>query len=258
LSEEEWEHVKAAVRPLLAEFLTIPKVKLAKTMKILHLKRPHLFPILDSFVVKFLTGNDLKDNSFSEDELLQVAINAFETARNDIVTNRTAFSELGTRLSDLPTQLTAVRIYGILCWTQEKWVNRRDTSAPHGTARVSVDQGLAPEAEPPSNSPPVEDLSKHSVKRRPPGEITTLKQFRQLVSGAEGVIVVTGASPVLAHGPLCVLLTDDRFISNVVLKEGGSGRYYWRPNLAEARKEFGAVPCKRCGAGGPMRPSPRW
>ena len=258
VSDEEWEHIKAVVRPLLAEFLSIPNVKLAKAMKVLHLKRPHLFPILDSFVVKFLTGNDLEENRFSEEELLQIGITSLETARADIVTNRAAFHDLETRLSDLPSPLTAVRIYDILCWTQEKWVNRGDTSAPFGTASLSLAQGPSSEAEPPSNPPPTEDSAKHLVKPQPQGEITTLKEFRRIVSGAEGVIVITGTSPPRAHWPLCDLITEDRFNLNVVLNEGKSGRYYWRGSLIEARKEFGAVPCKKCRAGGSTRSSPRW
>ena len=255
--DKEWESVKAVVRPLLAEFLSIPNMKLAKTMKVLHLKRPHLFPILDSFVVKFLTGNDLEENRFSEEELLQIGITSFEKARTDLVTNRAAFHGLETRLSDLPTPLTAVRIYDILCWTQEKWINRGDTSAPRGTASLSLAQGPSPEAELPSSSPQIKDLTKHLVKPQPQGEITTLREFRQIVSRAEGVIVITGTSPPRAHWSLCDLLTDDRFNLNVVLDEGGSGKYYWRGSLMEARKEFGAVPCKRCGAGGLMQSSPR-
>ena len=257
VSDEEWEHVKTVVRPLLAEFLSIPDVELSKTMKVLHLKRPHLFPILDSLVVKFLTGNDLEKNRFSEGELLQIGIASFETARADIVANRAAFHELEARLSDLQTPLTAARIYGILCWTQEKWVNRGDTSAPHGTASLSLAQGPSPEVESPSNPPPTEDPSKYHPKPSPFGEITTLKEFRQIVSQAEGVMVITGTPPPRAHSLLCDLVTEDRFNMNVVLKEGGSGRYYWRRSLMEARKEFGAVPCKRCGAGGSVRSYPK-
>jgi hypothetical protein len=257
--DQEWESVKAVVRPLLLEFLSIPNVELAKTMKVLHLKRPHLFPILDSLVVKFLTGNDLEENRFSEDELLQIGITSFETARTDIVTNLTAFRELEARLSDLPTPLTEVRIYDILCWTQEKWVNRGDTSAPHGTASLSLAQGSSPEVMPQSDpTSPIEESTKHLAKPQPQGEITTLKEFRQIVSRAEGVIVITGTKPPRAHWPLCDLLTDDRFNLNVVLNEGGSGKYYWRDSLMEARREFGAVPCKRCGVGGSVRPPPKW
>ncbi len=254
----EWEGVKAAVRPLLAEFLSIPNVKLAKTMKVLHLKRPHLLPILDSFVVKFLTGNDVAKNPFTEEELLEIGMTSLEMARADIISNRKAFLELQTLLSDLPTPLTTVRLYDILCWTQEKWVNRGDTSAPYGTASISLVQGVSPEVGPPSSPPPAEVPSKRALKSQPQGEIATLKEFRQVISQAEGVIVITGTSPPRAHSPLCNLLTDDRFNLNVVLNESRSGRYYWRSSLVDARKELGAVPCKRCGAGGSMRSSPKW
>jgi hypothetical protein len=226
-------------------------------MKVLHLKRPHLFPILDSYVVKFLTGNDMEKNWFSEEEILQIGIASFEIVRTYIVTNRVGFHELETRLSDLPTPLTAVRVYDILCWTQEKWVNRGDTGAPHGTASRSLAQGPGPEVEPQSNVPPIEDLSENHLKPPSPGEITTLKEFRRVVSQAEGVIVITGTSPPRAHSLLCDLITEDRFNINVVLKEGGSGKYYWRGSLTEARKEFGAVPCKRCGAGGSIQSYPK-
>jgi hypothetical protein len=258
VSDQEWESLKAVVRPLLAEFLSMPNVKLAKTTKVLHLKRPHLIPILDSFVVKFLTRNDLEENRFTEDELLQIGIASFETARTDIIGNRVAFRELEARLSDLPTPLTTVRIYDILSWTQEKWVNRGNIGAPRGTAALSLAQGPSPAAEQSSDPSSTKDQTKHLAKSQPQGEITTLKEFRQLVSRAEGVIVITGTSPPRAHWPLCELLTDDRFNLNVVLNEAKSGRYYWRVSLLEARREFGAVPCKRCGAGGTVRPPPKW
>jgi hypothetical protein len=258
VSDEKWERVKAVVRPLLAEFLSIPNVKLAKTMKVLHLKRPHLFPILDSCVVKFLTGNDMEKNWFSEEEILQIGIASFEIVRTDIVANRAGFHKLETRLSDLPTPLTAVRVHDILCWTQEKWVNRGDAGAPHGTASHSLAQGPGPEVDSQPNLTPVEDPSEYRLKPPPPGEITTLKEFRRVVLQAEGVIVITGTSPPRAHSLLCNLITEDRLNMSVVLKEGGSGRYYWRGSLTEARKEFGAMPCKRCGAGGSMRSTPKW
>jgi len=258
IPDEEWDSVKAAIRPLLAEFLSIPGVKLAKATKVLHLKRPQFIPILDSLVVKFLTKNDLEENIFSEDELLQIGIASLEMARTDIIANRPAFRELQARLADLPTPLTAARIYDILCWTQEKWVNRGNTDAPHGKASLSLDQGPSPIAESPSNPPPVENLSERPRKPEHQGEITTLKEYRQTVSRADGVIVITGTKPPKAHSPLCDLLNDDRFNLNVVLNEGRSGRYYWRGSLLEARKEFGAVPCKRCGAGESRQSSPKW
>lgn len=248
MPDGEWEGVKATVRPLFAEFLSIPNVKLAKTMKVLHLKRPHLLPVLDSFVVWFLTGNDVANNPFSEEELLQIGMASLEAARTDIVSNRTAFLELQALLSDLPTPLTTVRLYDILCWTQEKWVNRGNTSAPHGTASRSLDQELGSEAEAP-RPPQTTDVTKFSTTPPIQGEIASIKEFRQVVAQAEGVIVITGTSPPKAHSPLCSLVTEDRFNQNVLLDEGRSGRYYWRNNLVEARQDFGAVQCKRCRPG---------
>lgn len=56
MTHAEWAVMMPRLRTLLTEFLGIRGVGIAKATKILHLKRPHLFPILDSFVVKFLTG----------------------------------------------------------------------------------------------------------------------------------------------------------------------------------------------------------
>ena len=250
LTDEDWEGVKALVSPLFSEFLSIPNVKLAKATKILHLKRPHLFPILDSFVVKFLSGNDTT-NLYSVDEWLQIGLSALETVRADIVRNRDAFGELQGRLSDLPSPLTIVRLYDILCWTQEKWVNQSNPSAKYGTARKSLDQTVHQTEDTLSiGSTPAIDVGKHPQKPPPPGEITSIKEFRRVVARAEGIIVITGTTPPRAHSPLCNLLTDDRFNQNVNLDGGKSGRYYWRSSLVEARKEFGAVACKRCRAGG--------
>jgi hypothetical protein len=88
--------------------------------------------------------------------------------------------------------------------------------------------------------------AKPAAKPPPEGEIATLKEFRQTMARAEGVIVVTGSNPPRAHTPFCDLLTDDRFNQNVVLSESGKTKYYWRGSLIDARRELGAVPCKKC------------
>jgi hypothetical protein len=51
---------------------------------------------------------------------------------------------------------------------------------------------------------------------------------------------------------------DDRLNQNVSLGESRSARYYWRSSLTEARKEFGAVPCKRCRPSGSVCPASGW
>lgn len=49
ISSTEWERLRDELERLLAEFLSTKGRGLAKATKILHLKRPHLFPILDNF-----------------------------------------------------------------------------------------------------------------------------------------------------------------------------------------------------------------
>jgi hypothetical protein len=256
-TDEEWESTKELVRPLLAAFLSIHNVKLAKTMKVLHLKRPHLFPILDSFVVKFLTGNDIEENWFSEEELLRIGMDSLEISRRDIRNNWAAFADLQGRLADLPVPLTTVRLYDILCWSEEKWVNHNDIVAPNGVASKSLDQSERPVEPTSSASPtPAADLGKDLIE--PAGEMTSGKEFRRIVGGAEGVVVITGTTPPRAHSPLCSLVTEDRFNQNVSIDKGRSAKYYWRASLVEARKEFGAVPCKRCRPGGTTPSVPKW
>ena len=252
LTDEDWERIAAVVSQLLSALISIRGVTLAKATIILHLKRPSLFPILDPYVVKFLTGNDMEKNRFSGDEVLRVGLEALEVARKDIVRNRVAFGGLQARLSDLPTPLTVARMYSVLCWTQEKWVNCAETLATYGTATKSLDQAAAP-VEPPKaqggRSPA------DAAKEARAGEIKTTKELRQVKLRAEGVIVNTASSPPRAHRTLCDEITEERFQNLVIFNEGKAGGYYLRNSLAEAVKEFGAVACKKCKPERPVRPS---
>lgn len=251
MNDEEWEGAKATVGALVSEFLSIRSVKLAKATKTLHLKRPHLIPILDSLVVKFLTGTNMETSELSQDELLHLGLLSFDITRTDIANNSGAFDELREKLSDLPTPLTTVRMHDILCRTEQKWVRDRDPSAKYGTASRSLDQSRPRFEAPLPQTPSVPaEATKPHADQPIPGEITTTKEFRQIVGRAEGFIVVTGKAQPRMHSVLCPLLTDDRFKENVIINEGRGGRYYWRGSLDEARKEFGAVACKRCDPAG--------
>jgi hypothetical protein len=255
ISDAVWNDIKERLRLLLSAFISIPNVSLAVAMKILHLKRPHLSPVLDSFVVKFLTGNDMAKNVFSVDETLRIGLDSLDVARGDIIKNRAAFEWLQRRLSDLPTPLTVVRMYDILCWTQEKWVNRGETSAPYGprVASKSLDQS-APSAASARVEGGVPHAEVESVVKQPPaGDIRTTKEFRQIKLRNDGVIVNTAPSPPRAHRPLCEELTEERFQTAVIFNEGKRGRYYFRNNLAEAVKDLGAVACKKCRPERPVR-----
>lgn len=251
IQDEEWGDVRAHVSQLLHVFLSIPNVDLAKSTKLLQLKRPHLFPVLDSFVVKFLTGNDMNKNKFTEDEQLQIGLTCLDVARSDLIRSHEAFAELESRLGDLTTPLTVVRLYDILCWTQEKWVNNGNSSGRFGTASRSLNQGGGPTPAP----VPAGDHPGAAAKPQIVGEIRSTKEFRQVKLRAEGVVVNTASSPPRAHRPLCVELTEERFQTAVIFNEGKEGRYYLRTTLAEAVKDFGAVACKKCKPERPVRPA---
>jgi hypothetical protein len=239
IEDGRWKGVRTELAQLFSSFLSIHNVTLGQATKIAQLKRPHLVPILDPLVVKFLTGNDVERNVFSTGELLQMGMDCFDLARSDLSKNRASFAALQTGLGDLPAPLTNARLYDILCWTQEKWVNRGDTAGPFGTAGRSLNQrAAAPLA--------VAAPQKEGEPPEPPGEIRNIREFRQVKLKAEGVIVTTGSKPPRAHRALCRELSEERFTEAVVFNEGKKGRYYLRKDLAEAVKDFGAVACMKC------------
>jgi hypothetical protein len=247
IEDGRWKGARADLVLLFSSFLSIRNVTLGQATKIAQLKRPHLVPILDPLVVKFMTGNDVERNVFSTGELLQIGIGCLDVARSDLGKNRDAFAALRAGLGDLPVPLTNVRLYDILCWTQEKWVNRGDGAAPFGTAGKSLNQTVA--APPAVVGPP-----KVGEPPEPPGEIQNIREFRQVKLKAEGVIVTTGSKPPRAHRALCRELSEERFTEAVVFSERKKGRYYLRRDLAEAVKDFGAVACMKCR---PERPTIR-
>jgi hypothetical protein len=119
ISDSEWISVKKDLRLLFGCFLAISHVGLAKAGKIIHIKRPKLVPILDSYVVNLLTGVN-PANVYSKSSLLSLGMHALEIARNDIIRNRDFFNE-NTGLNGLRIPISSARTYDILCWTHWKW-----------------------------------------------------------------------------------------------------------------------------------------
>jgi len=130
LEGEEWRKTRKKIINLIQACMQIHGIGIAKATKILHLKRPKLFPILDSYVMRFLL--DIKIENLQKYKILDYTRSAFERVRADLINNNEAFNELEKRLYDLPTKLEKVRIHDILCWTIEKWDIREETSAPYG------------------------------------------------------------------------------------------------------------------------------
>jgi hypothetical protein len=136
LTNEEWSFAKTAIEKLFAEFLSVDGIGLAKTTKILHLKRPNLFPVLDRLVMMFLLNCDISETSKSRQ--IELAIEALENTRECLIKQEDAFRHLVADLEDLPIALTPVRIFDILCWSTEKWDILRKLTAPHGIPSKSL------------------------------------------------------------------------------------------------------------------------
>jgi len=136
IPHDEWVEVRKKIERLLAEFLSVKGIGLAKATKILHLKRPNLFPVLDSLVVKFLL--DIDNSEVEKNRQTDIGLRALELARTIMVEHKDAFEKLVKQTRDLPIPLTPVRMFDILCWTTEKWDIRGNHRAPYGTPHRSL------------------------------------------------------------------------------------------------------------------------
>lgn len=137
ISGEEWPSLRSKIKKLLSEFLSIKGIGLAKATKILHLKRPNLFPVLDSFVIKFLLDINMSD-TVEKTRHLDFGLKALEKTRKIIKRQNVEFEKLVKQTRDLPIPLTPVRLFDILCWTTEKWDIRGKLNAPYGVPHKSL------------------------------------------------------------------------------------------------------------------------
>lgn len=135
-TDKEWAKLKSDIKNLFAEFLSIRGITLAKATKILHLKRPNLFPVLDSFVIRFLLDIDV--SNVEKSRQVDIGLKALQKARKIITDQQLEFRKLVEQTSDLPIPLTSVRMFDILCWTAEKWDILGKLSAPYGIPSKSL------------------------------------------------------------------------------------------------------------------------
>lgn len=231
VSDNSWIENKLTMKELLRACLQIPGVGLAVATKVLHLKRPKLIPILDSFVMKFLTGVDI--STVSEDaSLLECGIDALEIVRKDLINNHEALCSLQKQLTDLPIPVGRIRLYDILCWSTEKWDIRSDPSAPFGQAFASLEKKESPSLE---ESPAQFE------------EIRTPRQLQSILAKGNGFIVITdNANPNKIHLPFCRSLDKSNFETKVIVNQCKNGRYYWTDDLKGAMKQFHAQSCSIC------------
>jgi len=136
ISDEEWMDLKIKIRKLFNEFLSIRGIGLAKATKILHLKRPKLIPVLDSFVIHFLLGINISD--YDKNKQVDISLQALDLIREIMIKQRDAFEKLAQQTCNLPIHLTNLRLFDILCWTAEKWDIMGKRNAPYGNAHKSL------------------------------------------------------------------------------------------------------------------------
>ncbi|MHA1169593.1 MAG: DUF6308 family protein, partial [Candidatus Hodarchaeales archaeon] len=132
--DKDWENAKPKIKALLASMASIHGVGLAKATKILHLKRPRLFPVLDSYVVQFLTGKTYTSSTRDT----ELALKGLDISRELIRDQVAEFTELQMKLGNLPIPLTEVRLFDILCWSAYKWDILGRTTAPNGKTYKSL------------------------------------------------------------------------------------------------------------------------
>jgi hypothetical protein len=140
-NDKEWADLIPKIESLLKSMLSIYGIGIAKATKILHLKRPKLFPILDSLVIQFLTGK-MPTSSKTD---IRIGLSTLNKSRKLIQSQIDEFIELQRKVSDLPIDLTIVRLFDILCWTAQKWDIQGKTTAPKGRATYSLLKTVNPE-----------------------------------------------------------------------------------------------------------------
>lgn len=158
---KEWLTFRTKIKELLTELLSIEGIGLAKATKVLHLKRPNLIPILDSFIIRFLLDVDISDVNKSSQ--VKIGIQALDRIRQIMIKQRVALEELVEQTRDLPILLTPLRLCDILCWTAEKWDIRGIHNAPYGIPHKSLLKSFKSKEPKSQATTRVEDRDKYVV-----------------------------------------------------------------------------------------------
>lgn len=244
MGDPDWELCSKKLRDAFGAFCSLNGVGIAVTTKILHLKRPELIPIIDSFVAKFLLGREIT-NITNKRALASIGVECTDVVRQDIRRNAETFAKLQARLSDLTIPLTKVRLYDILAWSTEKWDVRGDLAALYGTPKASVKGHPYPSSSAPGVAYAKDtDTSKTQVSWR---EIKTLEGLREAVKGNRGYIVITdSANPNKIHRPICSRISENSFEEKVIKNKCRNGHYYWVTTIESANRKWAASECGIC------------
>jgi hypothetical protein len=109
LADDEADIPWEAIDDLYAGIAGLPRVGLAKATKFLHKKRPHLIPMLDSFVVRYLVSVDRFLTATNATALTRAY-------RIDLVANLPALRGVQDELRRRGYALTLCRILDLLTW----------------------------------------------------------------------------------------------------------------------------------------------
>lgn len=244
IDDDGWNALKWRFYQLLEAFCSLQGVGIAVATKVLHLKRPEMIPIIDSFVAEFLLGIKLQ-NITNKATLVQKAVECTNIIRRDIRRNLQAFTELREQLSNLPIPLTKVRLYDILVWSIQKWDVKGDIRAPFGVPRTAGRTVALTE--------PVAGAAAGGVAILTSGakpawkEIGTVSDFSEVRDRQRGYICITDiATGNKIHSCACRWLSEKNFTRKVIINRCKNGHYYWVESIEYAKKTWDAQECDKC------------
>jgi hypothetical protein len=138
MAPQQWQAAKPTLKAALIG-ITAPGRNVSVATKMLHLKRPNLFPVLDALVVEGIAGRYYTGRF--PDKRADRSLELIEHLRQQALTSRGPLEQIQTRLAavDLPRTLT--RILDGLLWM----TNPRSELAPIGAviARWRQEDGVA-------------------------------------------------------------------------------------------------------------------
>ncbi len=135
---QQWQVAKPALKDALIG-ITAPGRNVSVATKMLHLKRPSLFPVLDKLVVGSI-GGKYYTGKFS-DRRADRSLEFIEHLRGQALATRAPLEQIGARLAAVELQRTVTRILDGLLWM----TNPASELAPIGAviARWRQEDGVA-------------------------------------------------------------------------------------------------------------------
>jgi hypothetical protein len=113
MSDAQWEAARPYIKGALVG-ITAPGRNVSVATKMLHLKRPELFPVLDALVVERI-GGSYYTGKFAE-RRAERSLQFIEHLRTQAIASRVALEEIRSRLAAVELPRTLTRILDGLLW----------------------------------------------------------------------------------------------------------------------------------------------